>query len=128
LPALGVYVLAPPIIHFAHGRAGAGFGSLGIRVGMPIGGAVTGAAVGRAVTSGENCYWICEGAASGALIGVGVGLLGAVTIDAALFSYEAVKPGAAAGAASRSAKSFVITPAFGPRREGGYDVGIGGSF
>jgi hypothetical protein len=128
LLALGWYVLAPPFVHFAHGRVGTGFGSLGVRVGMPIVGAIVGAGVGAAATGGGRCTWICEGVGSGALIGFGLGLLSAVTIDAAVLSHETSKDSASTGPSPSQIEKLRITPAFGPRREGGYDVAVGGTF
>ena len=36
LLGLSTYVLGGPIVHFAHGNAGKGFASLGLRVGAPL--------------------------------------------------------------------------------------------
>ncbi|MGZ3422591.1 MAG: hypothetical protein ACXWUG_17880 [Polyangiales bacterium] len=44
--ALGTYLLAGPVVHFTHGRVGAGFGSLALRVGLPLGGGALGASSG----------------------------------------------------------------------------------
>jgi hypothetical protein len=123
------YVLAPPIIHFAHGRAGAGFGSLALRIVMPLGGALLGAPIGQAADGGgcPNLYCIKHGAEVGLLIGAGLGALGAVSIDA-VTSHETSSSIAPSATSSRRAKTVALCPAFGPRREGGFDVGLSGAF
>ncbi|HZU81501.1 MAG TPA: rhomboid family intramembrane serine protease, partial [Polyangiaceae bacterium] len=84
------YLLAPPVIHFAHGNVGYGFASLGIRAGAPIVLGLVGAFFGAAASSNSN------GNINGQLGGFFYGLIGgmvlgygaAVTLDAAVFSYE----------------------------------------
>ena len=127
--AVGGYFLAPPIVHFAHGRAGAGLGSLGLRVAMPFLGAVVG---GEAMRKG-SCHELC-GFNDGTLLGGALGVIGAVAIDATVLSYEQVdddersrsRRGDARQAPAQ--KRFTFSPAFGPRKEGGFDLGVGGAF
>ena len=40
------FVLAPAVVHWAHGKVERGFASLGLRLGLPLGGSQVGAAVG----------------------------------------------------------------------------------
>jgi hypothetical protein len=87
LIGVGGYVLGAPIVHFAHGRVDTGFGSLGMRVGLPL---VTGL-VGLAVGSGDNGSahsGAAYGAAVGAAFGAIVGALGAIIIDASVLAYR----------------------------------------
>ncbi len=75
------YELAPAIIHFAHGNPGRGFGSLGMRFGMPLAGAIIGATVA------SNCNTnLCE--VGGLGVGVMLGMGGAIAIDAAVLAYD----------------------------------------
>jgi hypothetical protein len=75
------YEFAPGIVHFAHGNPGRGFASFGMRLGMPIAGAFLGAAT----ASGCDGFQ-CE--ASGAAVGLLLGMGGAIAIDAAVFAYD----------------------------------------
>lgn len=83
LLGMGSYVLAPPIIHAAHGRWGIASASLSVRVFMPFVGAAAGTSDGK--SCGADSIDICgRGAAVGALIGRVL----ASVLDAGLFSYE----------------------------------------
>lgn len=104
------YALGPPIIHWAHGNAGTGFGSLALRVVMPLAGAGVGCAVGGCEGRGEY-----TGAAAGAIVGG----LGIVALDAFVFAYE--QPEAAPSARmrvtptvslGRGAASFALSASF----------------
>jgi hypothetical protein len=75
------YEFAPGIVHFAHGNPGRGFASFGMRLGMPIAGAFLGAATSSGCDGFE-----CE--ASGAALGLLLGMGGAIAIDAAIFAYD----------------------------------------
>lgn len=81
ISALLAYEFVPGIIHFTHKNPGRGFGSMGMRLGLPLAGAFLGASV----ASGCDEYG-CEagGAALGFLLGIG----GAIAIDAAVFAYD----------------------------------------
>jgi hypothetical protein len=79
------YEFAPGIVHFAHGNTGRGFGSFGLRLGMPLAGAF----VGASAASGCDGF-LCE--AGGAAIGALVGMAGAIAIDAAVFAYDYPHP------------------------------------
>ena len=75
------YVVAPGIVHFTHRNPGRGFGSFGLRLGMPLAGAF----IGLAMASGCDRN-LCE--ASGAGAGILLGIGAAVAIDAAVFAYD----------------------------------------
>jgi hypothetical protein len=81
LGALATYLLGGPVIHVAHDRVGAGLGSLGLRLGLPL----VGFGVGAAAAQGCDGF-LCEagGAALGGLVGIGA----AIAIDAATLPYE----------------------------------------
>jgi hypothetical protein len=82
----GGLFLGAPIVHFANARVGAGFGSLGLRVGMPTLGAMIGyAAAGPCHDqSGFGCIFHGWGEAIvGGLIGMG----GAIALDASVLAH-----------------------------------------
>ncbi len=86
-PALGVgvYALGGPIVHWSHGNTWRGFGSLAMRVGAPV---LLGAAFARTCNpSGDEGDWGCLGAA---VIGVGLGVAGAIAVDAAVLARDRV--------------------------------------
>ena len=126
-PALGVvalagYFLAPPFIHGGHGRWGMFGASLGLRVVMPVVGGLLGSV-------GQDCgNDICIPV--GAAIGVAIGALGAVAIDASLLSYERVETdtGYHAGARHRTPTRIAWSPSLAPRKEGGFTLGLGATF
>lgn len=74
------YVFGGPVVHWAHGEVGRGFGSFGFRLGLPLAGAILGSLVPSAGSGGES------GAGSA---GFGLGMTGAMVLDAAL-SFERV--------------------------------------
>lgn len=118
LVGLGGYVLGGPIVHLAHGRVGAALGSLGLRVGAPIAGG-TAAYLIQGKCRGDFC-----GVAP--LLGAGVGLISAIALDSALLARA---PGEETPRAERrDAKAPRFVPSAGPRREGGFDVGLTGTF
>jgi hypothetical protein len=67
------YLVVPPIIHAAHRRGGVGWGSLGIRVGTPL--------LGLMVASASESD-------SGTAVGLAIGMMGAIAIDAAALAWE----------------------------------------
>lgn len=75
------YALGGPAVHFAHGNVGRGFGSFGLRVGLPLGGA----AVGALATSRAGCDYCALG---GAVLGTFGGIGGAIALDAAWLAYD----------------------------------------
>jgi hypothetical protein len=80
---LGIYALGGPAIHFGHGEALNGIGSLGLRLGLPAIGGLIGAQVAQ-VSEGCRGYECFEGAGYGILLGMGA----AVVLDAALLGYR----------------------------------------
>jgi hypothetical protein len=69
------YVLGGPIVHWGHGYAGRGWGSFGMRLGLPVGGALLGL-VADSHTSD---------AAVGGLV---LGYLAAVVLDITVLGFE----------------------------------------
>jgi hypothetical protein len=78
--SLTAYTLGPPIVHLAHGKVGTAFGSLGLRVGMPLVGAFVGQFFGHTGEWGNT----------GAYVGGLVGAIGAQVIDATVLTFEDV--------------------------------------
>jgi hypothetical protein len=121
------YVVAPPIVHFAHGEIGRGFADLGIRVGAPL---VLGL-VGFAAFSGQSSPGndgIAPGAV-GAILGSGLGMLAAVALDASVLAYRTVGDEDALRTAPRrhARLPVTMTPFLAPRREGGAVLGVSGA-
>lgn len=129
----GGYFFAPGALHLSHGRAGAAAGSLALRIGLPVVGIL-----GGTVATGGCTRSLCGIALA---IGAVVGVVSAVGIDAAALAYERVddddlddarsdREAPATRSARRHAarKPIALAPTFGPRREGGFDVGVAGAF
>jgi hypothetical protein len=107
--AYGGYVLAPPIVHWTHGKVGIGFASLSLRVFAPPGMLLIGALFGGLA----NHQSPESGAAIGAMTGLIAGYIGTVVIDAALFGYEKQQPtGATRGKGTRELPRFTASPTF----------------
>jgi hypothetical protein len=123
MPAAGVgfggYLLGAPIVHATHDRWGIAAASLGLRVALPVAGAIAGlkfANCAPQMANTEGGDWCGVGEA---IVGVGLGMLTAIAIDAAVFSYEpasaasAASDGAGSGASARRARnttSVALTP------------------
>lgn len=105
------YEFGSGIIHFVHKNPGRAFGSMGIRLGMPLAGAFLGASV----VSGCDDYF-CE--AGGAAFGLVLGMAGAMAIDAAVLAYDEPEPSDAVR------PKLVPLVAF---TRGGAVVGLGGA-
>ena len=119
--AVGGYFLAPPFIHGAHGRWGMFAASLGLRVGMPVLGGLLGAAA-QGDCGGDLCIPV------GAAIGVAIGALGAVALDASLLSYERDEPDPRYRAQPTKPSHLAWSPTLAPRKEGGFTLGLGATF
>jgi hypothetical protein len=118
--ALGGYFLAPPVIHAANGRWGIGFASLGFRTGLPL----VGLLVGAAADDDRNDF-----VPAGAIIGFVVGVLGAVALDASWLAFKKVDVNEDISSARPTKRSaFSFTPTVAPRKEGGWTMGLGGTF
>jgi hypothetical protein len=131
------YLFAPSVVHFAHGNIGAGFGSMGLRAGLPLGGFLTGFVLGAGLASGESgAGWVGLGVG---LIGFGLGMVGAIVLDTALLAYEkkqVVATPTAAGSFVRVGALpaerprtpwFTLRPSGGVTPQGGH-VGLAGTF
>jgi hypothetical protein len=112
LAAFGLlgYELAPGILHFVHRNPGRGFASMGIRLGMPLAGAILGATLASNCNSNR-----CE--EGGAVLGILLGMGGAIAIDAAVFAYADPK---------HPDRRFALRPMVSVTPRGGW-VGLGGS-
>jgi hypothetical protein len=112
-----VYVFGAPIVHWANGQAANGFKSLGVRVGLPWLGAMAGNLLGpkdEVVCDGTSCSNSNE-SSIGALVGVGLGAIAAVAVDARYFARKRV----------------AVEPSFAPTvnySQSGFSVGLAGSF
>ena len=118
------YVLGAPVVHWMHGRIGPGFGSLGLRVGLPLAGLFWGAVIGAAVNSRNDDAIL----AAGAGIGFVGGMAGAMLLDAALLAYE--KPSEREKEAYQEANAkhpIRWMPNLAPQKSGG-TVGVSGVF
>jgi hypothetical protein len=122
------YVAGGPTVHFAHGHVGKGFGSAGLRLGLPFAGALLGLAIG----AGQSCNG-CEltPALEDFAIGLLLGLVAAPVIDVAWLAYDEEPPHKAKDALL-SAPSLRIQPAASlPRDAAGRfapTLGLTGSF
>lgn len=74
------YLLGAPIVHWAHGRVGVGFISLGMRILAPLAGLGLGAVGSELANGSKNQIGIPIGAAAGALT--------AVLLDATLLGWQ----------------------------------------
>jgi hypothetical protein len=134
LVGAGTFLLVPPIIHWARGNVAKGFGSLGLRVGMPSGGTLLGGLVGL-VASG-NCRGEFCGAAGlvlGGLIGGGLGIIGASVVDSAVLAHdsggqdEPLPPTPSPTNRQAQKPSFTLQPGA-TWEKGGGRVFLGGTF
>ena len=100
-------MLGGPIVHWAHGNIGKGFGAFGLHFGVPI---VSGG-VGVAIACGAGG---CRNSANGfgiffgLLIGGSLGSIAATVIDVTALSYEQSVP--VASTASRRAPGWTLVP------------------
>lgn len=120
------YFFGGPIVHWSHGQVGRGFASLGIRVAAPLLFAGLGYAVFQRGGNDD-----LRGAA-GAVLGFGLGVLGAIAVDAAVLAYEKVDTDedddARAASRRRTAQRPITwSPWAAPRTEGGGMIGVSGT-
>jgi hypothetical protein len=121
---LAGYVLASPIVHWAHGNVGTGFASLGLRLAVPLGATFLGALLGwglsYSVSGGCRGDFGCLGGfAVGGGIGFLAGLSGTTMIDALVFAKERVEDAPKTGV--RWVPSFSV-------EKGGGRLTLGGTF
>ena len=127
---LAGYSLGGPIVHLAHHRPLAALGSLALRVLAPSVGALTGYSIDR-LTSGVSDDGSHEASAAG--VGLVLGYITAVTIDAAAIARETETVTTESGAnplpttPPANESSFRWAPTFAPL-PGGAVAGIGGRF
>jgi Flp pilus assembly protein TadD len=105
-----VLVLGAPVVHWAHGEVGRGFGSLGLRVGLPL----VGAGLGCAVDYGSRDF----GCIFGAAVGAALGMLSAVFIDAGALASTSEKQPSKPDSAERAALDWRVYAAPTQRRDG----------
>lgn len=121
---VGLYLVGAPLVHATHGRFGTAAGSFGLRLGAPLVGGVTGIVLwGLGSDCGFDGPELCGlGSVLYGAVGAGLGVITAVTLDASLLAREPAPP----QAKRTSAISF--RPSASPRRDGGLDVGLGGTW
>jgi hypothetical protein len=128
LASLGTYVVGPPIVHFAHGNIGKGFGDLGLRLGLPVGGALVG--VGFACVlggCGGHGDFAGYAAAFGGLVGGASGGVAAMIIDWALLSREPSRQAPREPRDAGARRPVTLTPSVAVPPSGGA-LGLGGVF
>lgn len=129
--SLGIYLVAPPVVHLFNGRPLVALGDLAVRAGAPIAlGAIAGAggAAACAIGSGGGVHPYCVSFPM--LFGAAVGTVFAMVIDAAVLAREATREPAAASRndAYRPRRSVSLLPTFTLDRENAASVGLVGSF
>jgi hypothetical protein len=81
------WLLGAPLVHLAHGNPGRALGSLALHAGLPLAGALVGfAAESCGPTDGAFC------GLGGAIIGTGLGMIAATSIDAAALAQDTDVP------------------------------------
>lgn len=105
---VGGYLLGGPIVHWTQGNVATGFGSLALRVGLPIAGAYLFAAPCAASSCGSDVFGY-------AFFGLIAGALGAVSIDAAALAHTT----------TTARTTVALTPQLGPSARG---LALAGTF
>lgn len=127
---LGGYVLGGPIVHWANGEVGRGFGSLGLRLGAPVVGGMVGGLLGAVTVGsrdGNDDIDSIYGFLAGAVLGVGAGAITAVAVDSAVLARKTVTVDAAEARRQSLRLKWAPTGGYDPRRQA-FQVGIGGTF
>lgn len=104
---LATYALGGPSVHFAHGNVGKGFGSLGLRVGLPVVGVAAGVALGCGLS--EDQYFCGFWGFPGFIVGA----FSAIAIDAGALAYDEV-PREETARRSRGLMSLAVLPLASP--------------
>ena len=89
IAALGgaTYLLGGPVTHWAHGHIGRGFGSLGLRIALPVAFGYLGGVFGSGIScSAEDCRFY--NALGGSALGIAVGATGAMLLDGLWLAHE----------------------------------------
>lgn len=82
------YGLGAPVVHFVHGRPGAGLLSLGMRVALPL----VGGAIGSATADcGHPEFEASLCGVGETIVGIAIGVSTAIALDAALLARETVE-------------------------------------
>jgi hypothetical protein len=92
--SVATFFVGAPVIHWTHGHVGKGFGSLGLRVGLPLGAFLAGALIGTAACGESDDSYVPCPVGVGALAAL-AGLVAAPMFDAAILAREPVTPPAA---------------------------------
>lgn len=123
------FVLGTPIVHMAHAEIGRGFGSMGMRVLLPLVGAGIGAIAGLVSVSGSKDATSDAGdaAGTGAIVGSLVAGAGCAIIDAFALGYKSQKVEQEVTSRPRRGPSFTLSPSIDVRRDRA-EIGVGGSF
>lgn len=96
------YLFGGPVVHWAHGKVGTGFASLGLRVGAPLAGLGIGALL-QGVFGHDNT--------AGGAIGAAAGAVAAMAIDDAFLAHETTAP-------SSPRSAFRIAPTWNAKQHG----------
>lgn len=129
------FLLATPTVHMVHGNVGPGFGSIGLRLLVPLIGMGVGALTGLIVGSNQGNGSLdsfgrgATGAATGAVVGGLIGGGACVAIDAGGLAYtkERVDGGTATQSRRRPPPWFTLAPSFDVRGDRAA-LGIAGQF
>ena len=112
---LGTYALGGPIIHFVHKQPARGFGSFGLRVGLPLVGISMGVGLAAGCGSGDGSEWCAVGAIIfGGVIAVG-GALTAMIVDDSILGRAPRNP--RKDEARRSSLRLGLAPLFDPSKK-----------
>jgi len=123
IAGLATYVVGGPIVHAAHGHGGKVGLDLGIRLGAPTAGAFTGAGLACAAGGCRGTYGAL-GAVAGGLLGIGIGAITAIVIDAAVIARE---PAERREEVAKWDGKPIVRPEV-TSLPGGGAVGVGGAF
>ena len=123
-----LYFTAAPIVHLGNGNFARAGASVAVRAGVPLASeGLVGGAFGALLAKAYDCdYSDCTTTAflGFGAVGVGAGVIGAVIIDAAMVAREPVP-----AEAPRPTPSIAsLRPSGAPRKEGGFDIGITGTW
>jgi hypothetical protein len=111
---LGTYALGGPIIHFAHKQPTRGFGSFGLRVGLPLVGISIGVGLAAGCGSGEGSEWCAVGAIIFGGVIAGGGALTAMIVDDSILGKAPKNP--KKDEAARSSFRLGLAPIFDPKK------------
>lgn len=127
------FVLGTPIVHMVHGNIGPGFGSIGLRLLLPVIGLGVGAIVGviSGGTSGSGAFERfgsgANGAVNGAVVGGLIGAGGSALIDAAGFAYAKERVDDHPITLAPRPRTFTLAPSFNVQRHYA-SLGVAGQF